>query len=237
MTTSKPPRQLNSRLTLVITRYLSRAHTIVYRITRGRFGGNLRVGAGFRKPAPTLLLEHRGRRSGKRFTSPLLYITDGPNVIIVASAAGRDDTPSGTATCSPTPTPTSRSEPTAAPSLRSRPTPTNGRVYGRYWCGSTPTSTPTRAGPSARSRSSFSSRANRRHNSPIGARPSDHARRRPSANLAEAHYEAALQLGQQCRQASRSAGRHGALGRINGCHDHVGACWDASIASGAAKQA
>jgi deazaflavin-dependent oxidoreductase (nitroreductase family) len=93
MTTSKPPRQLNSRLTLVMTRYLSRAHTSVYRITRGRFGGNLRVGAGFRKPAPTLLLEHRGRKSGKRFTSPLLYITDGPNVIIVASAAGRDEHP------------------------------------------------------------------------------------------------------------------------------------------------
>jgi deazaflavin-dependent oxidoreductase (nitroreductase family) len=76
-----------------MTRYLSRAHTIVYRITRGRFGGNLRVGAGFRKPAPTLLLEHVGRKSGKRFTSPVLYITDGPNVIVVASAAGRDEHP------------------------------------------------------------------------------------------------------------------------------------------------
>ena len=93
MTTPKPPRQLNSRFTLVTTRYLSRAHAFVYRVTRGRFGGNLRVGAGFRKPAPTLLLEHRGRKSGKRFTSPLLYITDGPNVIIVASAAGRDEHP------------------------------------------------------------------------------------------------------------------------------------------------
>ena len=93
MTTPKPPSQLNSRLTLVMTRYLSRAHTFVYRITRGRFGGNLRVGAGFRSPAPTLLLEHLGRKSGKRYTSPVLYITDGPNVIVVASAAGRDDHP------------------------------------------------------------------------------------------------------------------------------------------------
>jgi F420H(2)-dependent quinone reductase len=93
MMASKPPRQLNSRLTLVMTRHLSRAHTFIYRLTRGRFGGNLRIGAGFRKPAPTLLLEHRGRKSGKRFTSPLLYITDGPNVIIVASAAGRDEHP------------------------------------------------------------------------------------------------------------------------------------------------
>jgi F420H(2)-dependent quinone reductase len=93
MMASKPPRQLNSQFTVTITRYLSRAHTVVYRLTRGRFGGNLRVGAGFRKPAPTLLLEHRGRRSGKRFTSPVLYITDGPDVIIVASAAGRDEHP------------------------------------------------------------------------------------------------------------------------------------------------
>ena len=93
MTTPKPPSQLNSRLTLVMTRYLSRAHTFVYRITRGRFGGNLRVGAGFRSPAPTLLLEHLGRKSGKRFTSPVLYITDGPNVVVVACAAGRDAHP------------------------------------------------------------------------------------------------------------------------------------------------
>ena len=45
MQTSKSPRQLNSRLTLVTTRYLSRAYTLVYHIIRGRFGGNLRVGA------------------------------------------------------------------------------------------------------------------------------------------------------------------------------------------------
>ena len=93
MMASKPPRQLNSRLILVITRYVSRAHAAVYRITRGRFGGNLRVGASFRKPAPTLLLEHTGRKSGKRFTSPLLYITDGADIIIVASAGGRDEHP------------------------------------------------------------------------------------------------------------------------------------------------
>jgi hypothetical protein len=63
------PKQLNSRFVLVITRYLSRAHAFAYRISRGRFGGNLRVGAGFRKPAPTLLLDHLGRKSGKRFTT------------------------------------------------------------------------------------------------------------------------------------------------------------------------
>jgi deazaflavin-dependent oxidoreductase (nitroreductase family) len=35
----------------------------------------------------------RPRQSGKMFVSPLLYITDGPNVIVVASAAGRREHP------------------------------------------------------------------------------------------------------------------------------------------------
>ena len=87
------PKQLNSRFVLVASRYLSRAHAVTYRISRGRLGGNLRVGAGFRKPAPTLLLDHLGRKSGKRFSTPLLYMNDGRNVIVVASAAGRDENP------------------------------------------------------------------------------------------------------------------------------------------------
>lgn len=93
MTTPKRPRQLDSRLVSTITRYVGRAHVWIYRRTGGRIGGNLRVGAGFRKPAPTLLLEHRGRKSGKLFVSPLLYMTDGPNIIVVASAAGRREHP------------------------------------------------------------------------------------------------------------------------------------------------
>lgn len=93
MTKPKPPKRLNSRSMLVIARYLSRAHTFVYRSTGGRLGTNLRLGAGLRKPAPTLLLEHQGRKSGKWFTSPVLYITDGPDVVIVASALGRDEHP------------------------------------------------------------------------------------------------------------------------------------------------
>lgn len=93
MNPSKPPRQLNSRSTMVIARYMSRAHAFVYRRTRGRLGANLRLGAGFRKPAPTLLLEHQGRKSGKWYTSPVLYIADGPNAIVVASALGRDEHP------------------------------------------------------------------------------------------------------------------------------------------------
>lgn len=93
MTPQKRPRQLDSRLVSTISRYVGRAHVWIYRRTGGRVGGKLRIGAGFRKPAPTLLLEHRGRKSGKLFVSPVLYITDGPNIIVVASAAGRREHP------------------------------------------------------------------------------------------------------------------------------------------------
>ena len=94
MTTSKKPaRLLDSAIFTIVSRNISRARTWIYRRTGGRVGGNLRLGAGFRKPAATLLLEHRGRKSGKTFVSPLLYITDNSNVIIVASALGRTENP------------------------------------------------------------------------------------------------------------------------------------------------
>ena len=89
----KSGRLLDSSLVATLSRHVGRAHAWIYRRTGGRIGGNLRLGAGFRKPAPTLLLEHRGRKSGKTFVSPLLYITDHSDVIIVASAAGRTENP------------------------------------------------------------------------------------------------------------------------------------------------
>ena len=90
MTASPPPRpaQLDSPLVPKIMKYAGRAHIWIYRRTGGRLGGMWRIGAGFRKPVPTLLLEHRGRKSGTSFTTPLLYITDGADVVIVASQGG-----------------------------------------------------------------------------------------------------------------------------------------------------
>jgi deazaflavin-dependent oxidoreductase (nitroreductase family) len=92
-TSEKPARLLDSEIFTTMSRYIGKVHTWIYRRTGGRIGGNLRLGAGFRKPAPTLLLEHRGRKSGKTFVSPLLYITDDSDVIIVASALGRTENP------------------------------------------------------------------------------------------------------------------------------------------------
>src|ERR671937_938736 len=58
------------------------AHTTVYRLTGGL------VGHRFPGAPPMLLLEHVGARSGKRRTTPLAYLEDGENLVIVASKGG-----------------------------------------------------------------------------------------------------------------------------------------------------
>lgn len=93
MDPTKRPEQLNSPWVSKLMKYGSKAHVWVYRRSGGRIGANWRIGAGLKKPVPTLLLEHTGRKSGKRFVSPLVYIRDGENIVVVASQGGRDDHP------------------------------------------------------------------------------------------------------------------------------------------------
>ncbi|MGV0791338.1 nitroreductase family deazaflavin-dependent oxidoreductase [Mycolicibacterium sp. XJ1819] len=93
MDPSKRPEQLNSPWVTTMMKYASKAHTWLYRRSGGRIGANWRVGAGLRKPVPTLLLEHTGRKSGRRLVAPLVYIEDGQDIVVVASQGGRDDHP------------------------------------------------------------------------------------------------------------------------------------------------
>ncbi len=86
--TKKRPDQLDSPVIPKIIKYAARAQVWLYRRTRGRIGSRWRIGAGFRKPVPTLLLDHRGRKSGTWFTTPVLYLADGPRIIVVASQGG-----------------------------------------------------------------------------------------------------------------------------------------------------
>lgn len=67
---------------------MARTQVKVFRLTNGRVGHQWRIGAGFRKPVPTLLLDHVGRRSGTAFTTPLLYLADGPDLVVVGSQGG-----------------------------------------------------------------------------------------------------------------------------------------------------
>jgi deazaflavin-dependent oxidoreductase (nitroreductase family) len=55
-------------------------HVRLYRLTGGKLGG-WTLG-------PVLLLDHVGRKSGQRRTTPLLYLKDGEDLVVVASRGG-----------------------------------------------------------------------------------------------------------------------------------------------------
>ena len=58
----------------------------VYRLTGGRLGGKV-------KGAPVLLLDHLGRKTGRARTTPVLYLRDGADLVIVGSRGGSDAMP------------------------------------------------------------------------------------------------------------------------------------------------
>ncbi len=60
---------------------IAKAHAWVFRTTGGRIGGR------FGK-APVLLLTTAGRKTGRRRTTPLLYVQDGDSVVLVGSYGG-----------------------------------------------------------------------------------------------------------------------------------------------------
>jgi deazaflavin-dependent oxidoreductase (nitroreductase family) len=87
------PKGLDSDLTRRIIKAMATSNVWLYRTTGGRIGGTWRIGAGFRNPVPICLLEHRGRKTGKVRTTPLVYLADGDRVVVVASQAGRPEHP------------------------------------------------------------------------------------------------------------------------------------------------
>lgn len=82
------PSGLDSPATAKVIKYMAKGQVAVFRATNGRIGSKWRIGAGFRKPVPTLLLNHVGRKSGRPFTTPLLYLADGSDLVIVGSQGG-----------------------------------------------------------------------------------------------------------------------------------------------------
>jgi len=62
-------------------------HTQVYRLTNGMIGHR------FPGAPPMLLLEHIGAKSGAKRTTPLVYVDDSPNIILVASKGGNPKNP------------------------------------------------------------------------------------------------------------------------------------------------
>jgi F420H(2)-dependent quinone reductase len=64
-------------------RTASGVHTAVYRASGGRVAGEL-------GNLPVLLLTTTGRKTGKKRTTPFLFILDGEDVAVVASNGGMD---------------------------------------------------------------------------------------------------------------------------------------------------
>ena len=64
-----------------------RGHTAIYRATGGR------VGARIPGLPPILLLDHVGAKSGRLRTTPLVYMPDGDDLLVVASKGGHPRDP------------------------------------------------------------------------------------------------------------------------------------------------
>lgn len=70
-----------------VLRRLMGLHTHAYRLTGGL------VGHRFPGAPPMLLLDHVGARSGTRRTTPLVYVEDGEDIVLVASKGGHPRNP------------------------------------------------------------------------------------------------------------------------------------------------
>lgn len=67
-------------------RYTGRLHSWLYRLTSGVF-------TGLASGTPVLLITTTGRKSGRQFTTPLLFLPDSADLVVVASYAGRNQDP------------------------------------------------------------------------------------------------------------------------------------------------
>lgn len=62
-------------------KWATRLHTSIYRATGGRLGGRM-------VESPVVLLTTTGRKTGRERVTPLLYLEDGGNLVVVASNGG-----------------------------------------------------------------------------------------------------------------------------------------------------
>ena len=70
-----------------VLRRLMGGHAVIYRASGGLIGHR------FPGAPPMLLLEHVGAKSGQKRTTPLVYVEDGDDVVIVASKGGHPKHP------------------------------------------------------------------------------------------------------------------------------------------------
>lgn len=93
MGTAAAPKGLNSKATIPIIKWMSRANVAAYRATGGRLGGKWRVGSAFPWGIPVCLVTTTGRKTGQPRVAPLLFLEDGDKVVLVASQGGHAKNP------------------------------------------------------------------------------------------------------------------------------------------------
>ena len=71
----------------MLQQVMSSTHVFFYKLSGGRIGGRIHK-------ADVLLLTTTGRKTGKKRTTPLLYVRDGNRLVIIASNGGRPIDPS-----------------------------------------------------------------------------------------------------------------------------------------------
>jgi deazaflavin-dependent oxidoreductase (nitroreductase family) len=74
------------RVLTVVSKYAAKAHVTLHRRSRGRLVRTFRGG-------DVVLLTHTGRTSGRTFTTPVLYVRDGGDLVVAASNGGIDAEP------------------------------------------------------------------------------------------------------------------------------------------------
>jgi deazaflavin-dependent oxidoreductase (nitroreductase family) len=79
---AKPFTPTQEKLFNFVTKPMSRLNTWVYRVSGGKIGGRWTHGE------PILLLTYTGRKTGQRYTKPLVYMRDGDTIVTVASKGG-----------------------------------------------------------------------------------------------------------------------------------------------------
>ena len=84
---AKPPPPASSPFWTLFNAF-GRLQVRLMHLTRGRFGGKL-------MGVPVLVLHNRGRRSGQARETPLMYLEDGADVVVVGLRAGPTRTPPG----------------------------------------------------------------------------------------------------------------------------------------------
>ena len=104
-------------------KWATKAHAAVFRSTNGRIGGRM-LGS------PVLLLVTKGRKTGRRRTTPLLYLDDGDRYAIVASNGGTAKHPVWWLNLEANPDATVE---IGARKLRVRATETSGEEKRRFW--------------------------------------------------------------------------------------------------------